>query len=201
MKRQTSSMPGAQPRAAGFTMVELLVVVAVVSILALLAAPSFNDFIRLQRLKSVTAQLTTDLQLARSEAASRNTQVRLTFTDNANRSCYVIFTGARDDCVCTASPVCAAGATEIRTVSVPARSGVRIIVPALPNVERARKFGFDPATGALFIPPSDGENPNPDQVTIDTEIDAQRRFRTQVRLSGRPGVCRPAGSNMDAAAC
>jgi type IV fimbrial biogenesis protein FimT len=201
MSHQTALAHRPRRRAAGFTLVELLVVVAVLAIIALVAGPSLNDLIRLQRLKGVTAQLTTDLQLARTEAAARNQPVRLTFTDNANVSCYVIFTGGLDDCVCTSSPVCGVGATEIRTVSVARSRGVRVVVPALPNVQRVRKFGFDPATGALFLPPGDGENPQPDQITIDTEIDAQRRFRTQVRLSGRPGVCRPAGSTMDASAC
>jgi type IV fimbrial biogenesis protein FimT len=201
MTRHPGSNCAARARSAGFTLVELLVVVAVLSILALVAGPSLNDFIRLQRLKAVTAQLTTDLQFARTEAAARNQPVRLSFSDNASVSCYVLYLGTANACTCTAAPVCGVGATEIRTVSVRRSSGVRVIVPALPGVERVRRFGFDPATGALFLPPSDGENPNPDQVTIDTEIDAQRRYRTQVKLSGRPGVCRPAGSSMEAAAC
>ena len=61
----------------GFTLVELLIVVAVVAIILVVAAPSFRDMILMQRLRSITAQLVTDLQFARNEAVSRGTLLRL----------------------------------------------------------------------------------------------------------------------------
>lgn len=64
----------------GFTMLELMVVVAIIAILAALAAPSFNKLILDQRIKTMAADLNASLARARSEAVKRNTNVTLTPT-------------------------------------------------------------------------------------------------------------------------
>jgi type IV fimbrial biogenesis protein FimT len=55
----------------GFTMVELMVSIAIAAILAGLAVPSFRDLIASNRLKSHTSAFHTSLLLARSEAIKR----------------------------------------------------------------------------------------------------------------------------------
>lgn len=55
-------------RVLGLTLIELMITIAVVGVLLALAAPSFYEFMLVQRLKGVNAELVTDLQLARSEA-------------------------------------------------------------------------------------------------------------------------------------
>lgn len=55
-------------RAAGFTLIELMVVVAVVAILAAIAFPSFQSTIRSNRMATATNQLTAAVALARGEA-------------------------------------------------------------------------------------------------------------------------------------
>jgi type IV fimbrial biogenesis protein FimT len=59
----------------GFTLVELVVVMAIVSILLALAAPNFSSFSSSQRLRAVASDLLTTLVTARSEAIKRNAQV------------------------------------------------------------------------------------------------------------------------------
>lgn len=59
-------------RQAGLTMIELMIVVAIASILAAVAAPSFSDFMANTRLTSTMTQLTSDLNRARSEAIKQN---------------------------------------------------------------------------------------------------------------------------------
>lgn len=62
-------------RQRGYTLLELMVTLGIVSILAGVAVPSFTDFVRTQRLRSVASDLTTSFQLARSEAVKRNTDI------------------------------------------------------------------------------------------------------------------------------
>lgn len=64
-------------RAVGFTLIELMVTVAVAVILAMVAVPSFRQFILNQRLKNASYDLVSALTLARSEAITRNASVNL----------------------------------------------------------------------------------------------------------------------------
>ena len=59
----------------GFTLLELMIAVALAAVLASLAAPSFRQFIATQRVKSASFDLITALTMARSEAITRNTNI------------------------------------------------------------------------------------------------------------------------------
>lgn len=188
-----------QHRRQGFTLVELMIVIAVLGVIVTLAAPSFYNFILKQRLQAISAQLTTDVQFARSEASARNEMVRVRFGANSSQSCYAIFTGPNTfSCDCLATPVCPAGATNIRTVSVPVSLGVTIT----PNAGAALPaFRIDPSNGA-FIDENIGAIGIPaDNMVVNVGIDSARTLRTVLALSGRPSVCTPAGSSMPGAAC
>ena len=76
----------------GFTLIELLTTVAVLGILLTVAVPAFNNFLERHRLKGVIESIYGDLQLARSEALKRNTEVRVSFVAAAGGSpwCYGI---------------------------------------------------------------------------------------------------------------
>ena len=74
-------------RARGFTMLELMIVVAVAGILSAIAAPAMMDFIRANRLSALARQLDADLLLARREAIKRNTRVLVCPAGNAAVTC------------------------------------------------------------------------------------------------------------------
>jgi type IV fimbrial biogenesis protein FimT len=72
---QAGALDTAGPRAwrqSGFTLMEALVVIAIVGIVAGLAAPNFVSFIGTMHSKSAAFDLISDLTLARSEALKRN---------------------------------------------------------------------------------------------------------------------------------
>jgi type IV fimbrial biogenesis protein FimT len=112
----------------GFSLVESMVVLAVAGVLATTAAPSLTDFIAARRLDGVAAQLATDIQFVRTDAVARNQPVRLTFSNVAGGSCYVIHTGNAAQCSCgtTGPAVCSGGAQQLKTVQLPAGGPVSV---------------------------------------------------------------------------
>lgn len=59
----------------GFTLIELIVTVAIVAVLASLAGPSFREYIASQRIKNASFDLVSALSFTRSEAIKRNAAV------------------------------------------------------------------------------------------------------------------------------
>lgn len=198
-------------RQSAFTLIELLIAVAIAGVVLLIAVPSFRDFILVQRLKGVNAQLVTDLQYARSEAAARGTYVRLFFRQDSSQTCYSMYAlkpGAplttRCDCLLDAPCGAATTANEVRTVRAPNRDGVAVEVragyldPSDGSLDPA--FAFDHRTGGLVSSPEDFL-PTPLQaVVIESSISGGRLLRTTVSLAGRPTVC-AVGANLGADAC
>lgn len=180
----------------GFTLIELLIAIAVIGVIVTLAAPSFSDFTLRQRVKSVTSQLVTDLQFARSEAAARSVPVRVRFSGNADRTCYVLYVGNARACKCTDTPACPLAGQEIRTAAVATALRVRISTPMDPE-----EFSYDPATGAMIFAPTDAEGGDTPEFEVKTGVDVPRSLQVVVKMSGRPGICTPAGSKMGGAAC
>lgn len=89
----------------GFTLIELMVTVAVVAVLAALAAPSFRTQIASARLTSHANALLSSLLLARSEAIKRNGRVVLCkssdgatcVTGGAWQQGWIVFVDANND--------------------------------------------------------------------------------------------------------
>src|SRR5688572_9364089 len=65
-------------RLAGFTVVEVLIVVAVLAMLLSAGIPAFTEFVREQRVKTASFDLFSTLVHARSEAITRNAAVTVT---------------------------------------------------------------------------------------------------------------------------
>jgi type IV fimbrial biogenesis protein FimT len=72
------------PRIKGFTLTELMVTVAVASILAVIAGPSFTGLIASQRIRTASFDLMAHLTLARSEAIKQNADVTVASASGTN---------------------------------------------------------------------------------------------------------------------
>jgi len=73
----------------GFTMIELLVVVAIAAIVATIGIPALQGTLRDFRQKSALSLLVSDLNQARGEAIKRNSRVLLCVRDAAGTACSV----------------------------------------------------------------------------------------------------------------
>jgi prepilin-type N-terminal cleavage/methylation domain-containing protein len=74
--------PKPKPSEAGFTILEVLVVVIIVGILAAIAAPSWLAYATRQRVRAVESDLVQVLQQARQDAISRRTQVTVEINED-----------------------------------------------------------------------------------------------------------------------
>lgn len=73
----------------GFSLVELMVVIAILAILAAVTAPALSKFIPKYRVEGAAKVLATEMQLVRMQAISKNLRHRITF-DSATQTVTVL---------------------------------------------------------------------------------------------------------------
>jgi len=79
---------------AGFTLIELMIVIAIMAILAGIAAPNFQTYMAQRRLNGAARQVMTDLMAARMKAVSLNQRVKVSF---GSTHIYQIWNDANGD--------------------------------------------------------------------------------------------------------
>jgi len=187
------------------TLIELMVVVVVAAVLLVLVAPSFRDLILNQRLKSIHAQLVTDLQFARAEAVARGVLVSVRVQpagSGGTMSCYIILTDSelditklpsnRCDCSEPAESRCPLPGvtTEIRTVQIPVSQGVSFSLPT----DQLDHFSFNLVTGGMQLSYTETGLPLGGDFAVNSSINSTRQIRSIVGVAGRITACRPSGS-------
>lgn len=70
----------------GFTLIELMVTIAVLAIIVSIAAPNISNQLANQRVKSTTATLVNALKEAKAESLIRRQDVELSYDDNGNKA-------------------------------------------------------------------------------------------------------------------
>jgi type IV fimbrial biogenesis protein FimT len=162
----------------GLSLIESLMAVAIAAVATGATLPGFRDALELRRLEAAAAQLQTDLQLARSEAAARNRSLRISYGQLAETSCYVVHTGPAGACTCVsgAAPVCTGAAEAMRSVHFPASDGVRLR-SNVPSMVLDPTKGTVSPTGTLRLQGTGGKS-----------------VHVVVNIMGRARTCSPAGA-------
>jgi prepilin-type N-terminal cleavage/methylation domain-containing protein len=168
----------------GFTIIELMVVVAIAAILIVAAAPSFSEFMSRRRVEGVTSELVTDLHYTRSEAVSRNERVGMFF----GTDCYVIYRVQ----VPTASPTVATCTRTTKSI-VPAAAELKTVQldtgrPVSMGPGGATSVAFDPVRGMV----TNSANTDTASVDVRSTSGTPWRLRATLKIMGRAETCRPA---------
>jgi prepilin-type N-terminal cleavage/methylation domain-containing protein len=105
-------MSSARRRVFGFTLIELMVVLAVVAVISLLAVPSFISFRQRSTLRGAAEQAQSFWNQARLEAAKRNSLVKVGVYSSSGQFCLGATTSTIDatdhdePCNCLSSGAC-----------------------------------------------------------------------------------------------
>lgn len=181
--------PRAARRNAGFTLIELMVTVTLLGLLAALAMPSMNTWIRNSQVRAASDALQNGLRLAQAEALRRSRQVVFSLTDDASPqtsltakedgkywSINTIKNDTTDTAAFVEAGVLGSGASDVAIdgpASVCFNSLGRMAVNASPGVTGAN-CGAGPAAYELSL------------------TGADRSLRITVAVGGQVRMCDPA---------
>lgn len=162
----------------GFTLIELMVTIAVLAILLAMAAPSFAEFAERQALRGTADNIIGVIGLAKEEAAKRDRLVQVDFIKLGDGVCAGAAVGtAGCDCSAGTCPLAASAASE-RDLK-----GVRITGDPLFGGDGA--FVIDPKTGTLLDLADSGA----------VDLETQRGYGLRIRVNplARASTCTPDG--------
>jgi type IV fimbrial biogenesis protein FimT len=169
----------------GITLIESMSVVAILSIVVGTALPSFASLRQRADLAGVAAQLETDVQFARGQAAAYGHPVQLTLREGAGATCYMVHTGPAAQCSCSgsAAAACTGDAALLRSVSLAPTGDVQVR-------STSKSIAFDPVKGTATP-----------TATLRVEARDGRAIHQVVNLLGRVRSCSPGGRLAGEAAC
>ncbi len=178
-------------REQGFTLVELVVTIALLGILLGLAGPAFSDWIRGARVRTIADALQTGARLAQGEAVRVNRQVVFFLTNDS--SCSAATTAAANGSFWAIRTIGLTAGDPVRTVQcgtlADSAPGVAINGPTAICFNSAGRQTINAAPGAggvaCALPPTGMS------VYDITAADA-RPLRVQVSLGGQVRKCDPA---------
>ncbi len=169
-------------RQAGVTLVESLLVMAIAAVTLGAVVPGFETARERRHLEGAAAQFETDVHFVRSLAVAHNRTLRMNFAADAAGSCYVVHTGAANECSCAGdgSVSCTDAVQAYRSVHFDSTSPVQMRA----NV---RSILFDPhqgtssPTGTLRITGRSG-------AAIHAVVSLMGRVRNCAPAPGLPGL-------------
>ena len=161
--------PAVAAHRSGFTLLELVIVIAITVVVGAMTLPSYNNLISRQRLVATARDLQADIGFAREEASRRGQPVYLVFQPGT-RWCYAVSTHAAADCQ---GQAVAAGAAVIKVVRSTDHPGIEL--------GQATTMALDGRNGTRLL----GEGL--------ARFSSHNGLQLQVRLGplGRSAVCAP----------
>ncbi|MDT8370863.1 MAG: GspH/FimT family pseudopilin [Gammaproteobacteria bacterium] len=132
---------------AGFTLIELMIVIVVLGIVTAIALPSFLSIIEKRRLVGAADTLFANLQFAHSEAIKQNRIVQFQF--NTDNWCYGVDDDTPVDCDCTSPATCTVSNMQ-RVITSSEYKNVTLAVTGFGGTT----IDFEPRQG---MPSDDGE--------------------------------------------
>jgi type IV fimbrial biogenesis protein FimT len=154
-------------KSSGFTLVELMVTVALIAILMKIALPSFNNLMRSARIRAAAEAVNNGLQKARGEAIAQNKNVE--FILGADTSWTVKLAGS-------VTPI------QTRPASEGSADVTRTVSPA-----GTTKVTFN-NLGRVITPNADGSLP---LSTITTSISGVKSMAVIIQAGGNSKMCDP----------
>ncbi|MDR2614572.1 MAG: GspH/FimT family pseudopilin [Candidatus Accumulibacter sp.] len=188
MLRPSSRLPR------GFTLIELVIGISILSILIAMAAPSFSRWIMNMGIRGTAGSLLDGLQLARSEALRRNTTVRFQLTSTLGNDCALSTSGphwiiSRDlaENLCGTAPSETEAPRLIRSHDGEQAGGSRALIDAGQSL-----FAFN-GLGRLASPAANILVSGPDGVGNCTPNGKDERcLRIEISSGGGVRMCDPA---------
>lgn len=168
-------------RPMGFSLVELMIGVAVMGIVLVLALPSYNIWIQNSQIRNAAESITNGLQKAKAEAVARNANIA--FVLGANSSWVV-------------SVVTGGEVIESRSANEGSRNATRTVLPASATTVTFNNFGAVAANGDASASLA--------QVDLDSSVLApseSANLRVTVGVGGNARMCDPNAPASSTRAC
>lgn len=186
-------IPALRLRQSGLSMVEMMVVVAVLSALLATGLPSFTEWVQNTQIRTAAESIVSGLQVARTEALRRNTPVQFILTGNGGVGETGWEVRVRNSNELLQSKPAGEGGTKAQLSTQPAD---------------ARMVTFN-GLGRVDLPPpvgrgNDDNSPILQQINIDNPsltAAKSRDLRVTISDGGSVRMCDPATSGSDTRAC
>lgn len=159
----------------GFTLIEMMVTVAVLAIIVSIAAPSFNSFFDRYRVKRAADTLSSFLINAKSEAIKRNKNVSAVITGSGTTWCVGMTESST--CNCSTANACQIEGAD-RVINSTSFNGVKLLGP-----DTGHAFEFKTQRGAVT-----GFD------TVQLESANGAKVNVRVSMVGRIKLCSPSGT-------